>query len=100
MFAINLEVRQADGRGAKYDVQSTAIAQCLPQALFAWALLLLAIQGFWITFADLPLPLSLATFLPVATMFVTVFVGIRKAVYPQQEVFKNPALALPTPIAL
>jgi hypothetical protein len=76
----------ADGRGAKYGVQSTAIAHCLPQALFAWALLLLAIQGIWITFADLPLPLSFATFLPVAAMLVTASVGIRKAVYPQQEV--------------
>jgi hypothetical protein len=93
----------ADGRGANYGVQLTAIAHCLPQALFAWAMLLLAIQGFWIAFADLPLPLSLATFLLVVAMLVTAFVGIRKVVYPHQEVFKGPAppeSALPTPIPL
>jgi hypothetical protein len=67
-----------------------AIVHSLPQALFIWAFILLAIQGFWMTFADLPLPLILATFLPVAAVLVIAFVVIRKAVYPRQNVVKNP----------
>ena len=55
-------------------------------------------QGFWMTFADLPLPLIFAMFLLVAAMLVIAFVVIRKAVYPRQKVFKDRALRAPIPL--
>lgn len=94
MLQLISKLRQADSRSKNYGFQSTVIAHSLPQALFAWALLLLAIQAFLVTFADLPLPLSLTMFLAVAAVLVTA----RKAVYPHQKVFKDPAL--PTSIPL
>ncbi|KAN0131595.1 hypothetical protein V8E53_010437 [Lactarius tabidus] len=83
----------------RYGFLPIAIVHSLPQALFIWAFLLLAIQGFWMTFADLPLPLILATFLPVAAMLVIAFVVIRKAVYPRQKVVKDPAPQAPIPLS-
>lgn len=80
-----------------YGFLPIAIVHSLPQALFIWAFLLLAIQGFWITFADLPLPLILATFLPVAAVLVIALVVIRKAVYPRQKVAKDPPPQAPIP---
>ena len=50
------------------------------------------------TFADLPLPLILATFLPVVAVLVLAFVVIRKAVYPRQKVIKDPAPRVPIPL--
>ncbi|KAH9074247.1 hypothetical protein EDB83DRAFT_2355675 [Lactarius deliciosus] len=75
----------------------TAIAHSLPQALFAWALLLLAMQGLRMTLSSLRLPPILAT-LPLAAVLVIGFVGIRNAVYPRQKVFKD--LVPPAPIPL
>ena len=49
------------------------------------------------TFSDLPLPLILATFLPVAAVLVIAFVVIRKAVYPRQKVVKDSAPRAPVP---
>ncbi len=97
MFAANFEVRQAVhlvDRNTNHVFQSTAIAHSLPQALFAWALFLLAMEGFWMTFADLPLPI-VSTFFPVVAILVVACVGIWKAVHPRQKVFKDPVLSAP-----
>lgn len=93
IFAVNFKIRQAmDDKKTNYGFQSTAIAQSLPQALFAWALLLLAAQGLWMTFSDLPLTRFLATLLPLAALLVLAFVSIRNAVYPRQKFLKDSAL--------
>jgi hypothetical protein len=76
-----------------YSSQKTAIAHSLPQASFAWALLLLVMQGFWITFADLSLPIFVVTFFPVVAILVLVCVGIWKAVRPHQKGIKDSVLS-------
>lgn len=78
MLQLTSKIRQVDGRSKNYDLQHSAIAHSLPQALFAWALLLLVMQAFLVPFADLPLPLSLAIFLLVAAVLVIA----QKVVYP------------------
>jgi len=43
-----------DTRNTSYGFEPTAIVHSLPQA-FVWAFLLFSIQGFWMTFGNLPL---------------------------------------------
>ena len=88
MFPVDLEVQQAARLGdqdTSYGFQSTAIAHSLPQASFAWALLLLAMQGFWITFSELSRPIVAVTCFPIAAILVA-GMGIWKAVHPRQKV--------------
>ena len=47
------------------------------------------------TFSDPPLPLILVTFLAVAIVLVIAVVVIHKAIYPHQNVLKDPALLSP-----
>ena len=81
MLQLTSKIGQVDSLSRNYDFQQTAIAHSLPQALFAWALLLLVMQAFLVTFADLPLPLILAMFLLVAAVLIMA----RKVVYPTRE---------------
>ncbi|KAH8987895.1 hypothetical protein EDB92DRAFT_1874834 [Lactarius akahatsu] len=74
-----------------------AIIHSLPQAMFTWALFLFAMQGFWMIFASLPLPMLLATFLSVATALVVPCGGIWKALHPRPKTFQNPAQPVPIP---
>jgi len=50
------------------------------------------------TFADLPLPLILATSLPVVAMLVVACVGIWRAVRPRQRILNDPVLPAPIPL--
>jgi uncharacterized membrane protein len=77
--------------------QPIAIVHSLPQALFVWALLLFLIQGFWMTFADLPLTLLLSTFLPIAAVLILASVGIWLALHPRQRTSEDPMLPPPMP---
>ncbi len=73
VIAVNFYVRQAvylDDRITSYGFQPIAIVHSLPQALFVWALLLLAIQHYWMAFADLPLTFLLSASLPVAAVLL------------------------------
>ncbi|KAI9458604.1 hypothetical protein BJY52DRAFT_1186742 [Lactarius psammicola] len=54
-----------------YGFQPIAIVHSLPQALFVWALLLFAIQHYWMAFAGLPLTFLLSASLPVAAVLLT-----------------------------
>ncbi|KAI9458593.1 hypothetical protein BJY52DRAFT_1268512 [Lactarius psammicola] len=56
-----------DNPNTSYRFRQIATIHSLPQALFTWALPLFAMQSFWMTFAEFPLSMPLATFLPVAT---------------------------------
>jgi hypothetical protein len=68
----------------------------LPQVLFTWALLLFAMQSFWMTFADLPLPMLPAIF-PVAVLLVFACRGVWKALHPRSKTFEG---TQPVPIPL
>jgi hypothetical protein len=74
---------------AGYRFRQIAIVHSLPQALFTWALLLFAMQSFWLTFAHFPFPMLSATFLPVATVLVVACGGIWKALHPRPKNFED-----------
>jgi len=79
VIAVNFDVRQAvylDDRITSYVFQPIAIVHSLPQALFVWALLLFAIQHFWMAFAGLPLTFLLSASLPVAAVLLMACMGI------------------------
>jgi len=104
VFAVNFPVEQAmhlDDQNTFYSLQSTAclrsnaVAHSLPHASFAWALLLLTIQGTLLALSDLPVPLILPASFSVIAVLVIAFVGIRKAVFPCQNVFKDPVTPAP-----
>lgn len=54
-------------------------------------------QSFWMPFADLPLPMLLATFLPVATLLVVPCGGIWKALHPRPNTFEDATQPVPLP---
>ncbi|KAI9458599.1 hypothetical protein BJY52DRAFT_1416383 [Lactarius psammicola] len=86
-----------DNPNTSYRFQPIAIVHSLPQAMFTWALLLFAMQSFWMIFADFPLPMLLATFLPVATMLVVPCGGIWKALHPHPKTFEGATQPVPIP---
>ena len=85
-----------DDRNTKsYGFQPTAIVHSLPKALFVWALLLFAIQVFWMTFSGLSPLLLLSTLFPIAAVLVVVCACIWKALHPRQKPFEGPMLSVP-----
>jgi hypothetical protein len=89
--AVNL-----DNPITSYRFRPTAMIHSLPQVLFTWALLLFAMQSFWMTFADLPLPMLPAIF-PVAVLLVFACRGVWKALHPRSKTFEG---TQPVPIPL
>jgi len=77
--------------------QPIAIVHSLPKALFVWALLLFAVQGFWMTFAGLTPHILIATLLPIAAVLVAVCACIWRALHPRQKPFEGPILSAPVP---
>jgi hypothetical protein len=65
--------------------QPIAIVHSLPQAFFAWALLLFLIQVFWMAFIDISLTSLLSTLIPITAILVMTSVGIFLALYPRQK---------------
>jgi hypothetical protein len=49
------------------------------------------------TFADFPIPMLFATFLPVATVLVVACGGIWKALHPRPKPFEDATHPVPTP---
>ena len=80
--------------------QPIAIVYSLPKALFIWALLLFAIQGFWMTFAGLTPYILFATLFPIAAVLLAVCACIWRALHPRQKPFEGPILSstVPPPI--
>jgi len=77
--------------------QPIAIVHSLPKALFVWALLLFAFQGFWMTFAGLPTSLLLSTLFPIAAVLVVVCACIWRALHPRQKPSEGPMLSALVP---
>ncbi|KAF8262315.1 hypothetical protein EI94DRAFT_1743976 [Lactarius quietus] len=63
-----------------YLCRQTAMVHSLPEALITWALLLFAMQSFWMTFAHFPLPMS-----------------IRKVLRPCSKAFEDAPKPVPVP---
>jgi hypothetical protein len=85
-----------DDRNTKsYGFQPIAIVHSLPQALFIWALLLFATQGFWfwVTFAGLSPYSLLSTLFPIAVVCAC----IRRVLHPRQKPFEGSMLSAPVP---
>ena len=80
-----------DRNTENYGFQPIAIVHSLPEALFVWALLLSAVQGFWTTFAGLSPYLPLSALIPI----VGVCVCIRRTLRPRQKPFEGSAPAPP-----
>jgi hypothetical protein len=77
--------------------QPIAIVHSLPKALFVWASLLFAVQGFWITFAALPPHLLLSTLFPIFVVLVVACACIWKALHPSQKPFGDSMPSAPAP---
>lgn len=77
--------------------QPIAIVHSLPKALFVWALVLFAIQGFWMTFAGLTPYILMATVFPIAAVLLAVCACIWRALHPHQKPFEGPILSAPVP---
>ncbi|KAH9042552.1 hypothetical protein EDB85DRAFT_2139121 [Lactarius pseudohatsudake] len=77
--------------------QPIAIVHSLPKALFVWAMLLFAIQGFWMTFAGLPPHLLVSTLFPIGAVLVVVCACIWKALHPRQKPFEGSMLSVSVP---
>jgi len=72
--------------------EPTAIVHSLPLASFVWAFFLFAIQGFWMTFGELPLRVLLPTTLPVAFVLVVVCYGVWVALHPKEKPYEETPL--------
>ncbi|KAH9165129.1 hypothetical protein EDB89DRAFT_340249 [Lactarius sanguifluus] len=79
-----------DDRNTSYGFQPISIVHSLPQALFTWAFLLLAIQCLWMTFADLPSHLLLSTLVPVGAVLVVMCAFLWRALRPRQKPSRTP----------
>jgi len=83
-----------DSRSTTYGFQPTAIVHSIPQAAFVWASFLFVIQGFWMTFGDLPGRILLPTIIPVAVVLIIACFGIWVALHsrgkPQEEGPESP----------
>ncbi|KAH8996383.1 hypothetical protein EDB92DRAFT_1843632 [Lactarius akahatsu] len=77
--------------------QPIAIVHSLPKALFVWAMLLFAIQGFWMTFSGLPPHLLVSTLFPIGAVLVVVCACIWKALHPRQKPFEGSMLSVSVP---
>ncbi|KAI0301651.1 hypothetical protein B0F90DRAFT_325266 [Multifurca ochricompacta] len=86
-----------DDRNTTYGFLPTAIVHSLPHASFVWALLLFAIQGFWMAFADLPSAALLPVVIPVSVSLVVASLGIWKALHPRLKSFEDTVLSEPIP---
>ena len=60
-------------RNTTYGFQPTAIVQSIPQAAFVWASFLFIIQGFWMTFGDVPGRVLLSTIVLAGVLIIGCF---------------------------
>jgi hypothetical protein len=86
-----------DAHNTTYGFQPTAIVHSLPQVSFIWAMLLFAIQGFWIAFSDLPTGLLLPVIIPVAVVLAITSLGIWIALHPREKIVQDTPASSPVP---
>ena len=99
-FEANLHFTQSvnvANPSTSYRFRSTAMIHSLPHALFTWALLLFAMQGFGMTIVDIPLPMLYAILLPIAALLVFTCGGIWKVLHPRSKTFEGPTQPVPIP---
>jgi len=89
-----------DARDTIYGFEPTAIVYSIPQASFIWAFFLFAIQGFWMTFGDLPQRILLPTVISVAVVLGLVGVAVWMALNPREKTYRVSEPPLPAPVPL
>jgi apolipoprotein N-acyltransferase len=90
-----------DARNTSYGFQPTAIVYSLPHASFIWAMLLFAIQGFWMTFSGLPMRVFLPVIIPVAVVLSVACLGIWIALHPRKKISEEATVpaSVPPPVS-
>lgn len=78
-----------DTHNTSHGFQSTAIVHSLPLAAFVWAFFLFMIQGFWMTFGNLPTVVLLPIVIPVAVVMAVACFGIWLALNPRGKPFEE-----------
>jgi len=81
-----------DARNTSYGLQPTAIVHSLPQAAFVWASLLFTIQGFCLTFGDIPGTILWRIMIPVAVAMSVASFGIWVALHPREKSCEEEAM--------
>jgi hypothetical protein len=89
-----------DTRDTTYGFEPTAIVHSIPQALFVWAFLLFAIQGFWMAFGDLPREILFPTVISVAVVLGLVCIAVWVALNPRVKTYGGSETPLPAPVPL
>jgi hypothetical protein len=89
-----------DARNTSYGFQPTAIVHSLPHASFIWALVLFTIQGFWMTFSDLPAGLLLPVAIPIAVVLAVTSLGIWVALHPREKFVQDKTVSAPVPLPI
>jgi hypothetical protein len=78
----------------------TTFVHGLPQASFVYTFYLFVIQGFWMTFGDLPLRIALPTIILVALVFVVICFGVWVVLQPRGRPSEETLLPAPVPIQI
>jgi hypothetical protein len=86
-----------DDRNTTYGFQPTAIVHSIPQAAFVWAIFLFVIQGFYMTFGDIPGRILLPVVIPVAVVLLIACFGIWVALHPRGRPLEEASEPLPEP---
>jgi hypothetical protein len=89
-----------DTHNTSYGFEPTAIVHSLPLATFVWAFFLFAIQGFWMTFGDLPVRILLPTIISVAVVLALVCFGVYVALHPREKPFEATPFPASVPLQI
>jgi hypothetical protein len=84
-----------DTRNTSCGFQPTAIVHSLPKVAFVWASILFTIQGFWLTFADVPPTLLIRIIIPILVVLGLACFGIWVALHPREKHFEDASLPEP-----
>ena len=78
----------------------TTFVHGLPQASFVYTFYLFVIQGFWMSFDDLPLRIALPIIISVAVVFVVICFGVWVVLQPRGKPSEETLLPAPVPIQI
>jgi len=74
-----------NARNTSCGFEPTAIVHSLPEVAFVWAFFLFTIQGFWMTFGDVPTNLLLLAIIPVGIVIFVAWFGVWIALRTRDE---------------
>jgi hypothetical protein len=99
LISARIKAAYLDVRNKSYGFQPTAIVHSIPHALFVWASLLFAIQGFWMAFADLPTGLILPITIPIIVVLTATGVAIWIVLHPREKTqsLQDTTVSIPVP---